>query len=376
MTSVLARYEARIADGLLDADSAQAEAAARLDRLAKALGGKGKSSWFSKPAPVTGLYLWGGVGRGKSMLMDLFFDAAPVTPKRRVHFHEFMGSVHDMLGEWRKLDATARKRSDWYVRGAGDDPIAPAAKRIASGASLLCFDEFQVTQIADAMILSRLFDALFAAGVTVVATSNRHPDDLYADGINRPLFLPFVESLKANCDVFELKSDRDYRLDRLSEAPVWYAPLDKASASALDRAWQRLTLGAQPQHCTLTVKGRTLEVTREAAGIARFTFDELCARPLGARDFHTIAANFHTVILEGVPLLSPENRNEAARFVTLIDELYEARVKLVASAAAEPDALYPTGDGSFEFQRTASRLHEMRSTEYFAEEHRALPDGA
>ena len=376
MTSVLARYEARIADGVIDADSAQAEAAARLDRLAKALGGKRRSGWFSKPAPVTGLYLWGGVGRGKSMLMDLFFDVAPVTPKRRVHFHEFMGSVHDMLGEWRKLDATARKRSPWYVRGAGDDPIAPAAKRIASGASLLCFDEFQVTQIADAMILSRLFEALFAAGVTVVATSNRHPDDLYADGINRPLFLPFVKMLKANCDVFELVAERDYRLDRLSEAPVWYAPLDQASVSALDRAWQRLTLGAQPQHCTLTVKGRKLEVTREAAGTARFTFEELCARPLGARDYHMIAATFHTVILDGVPLLSPENRNEAARFVTLIDELYEARVKLVASAAAEPDALYPTGDGSFEFERTASRLHEMRSTDYFAEEHRALPDGA
>lgn len=373
--SVLERYEARISDGVLDADTAQAEAATRLDALATALRHKGKGGWFSKPKPVTGLYLWGGVGRGKSMLMDLFFDAAPIASKRRVHFHEFMGGVHDMLAEWRKMDGRERKRSAWHVRGAGDDPIAPAAKRIASGASLLCFDEFQVTQIADAMILSRLFDALFDAGVTVVATSNRHPDDLYADGINRPLFLPFVEILKANTDVFELKSDRDYRLDRLSEAPVWYAPLDAAADSALDRAWDRLTLGAQPQHCTLTVKGRKLEVSREAAGVARFTFAELCARPLGARDYHTIGANFHTVILAGIPLLSPENRNEAARFVTLIDELYEARVKLVASAAAEPDALYPTGDGSFEFQRTASRLHEMRSTAYFAEEHRAVTDG-
>ena len=375
MPSVLARYEARIAEGLLDADPAQAEAAARLDALATALAGKRKRGWFSKPAPVTGLYLWGGVGRGKSMLMDLFFEAAPVTLKRRVHFHEFMGGVHDMLGEWRSMDERARKRSEWHVRGAGDDPIAPAAKRIASGANLLCFDEFQVTQIADAMILSRLFDALFGAGVTVVATSNRHPDDLYADGINRPLFLPFVGLLKSRCEIFELRSDRDYRLDRLSEAPVWYAPLDAASDAALDRAWDRLTLGAQPQHCTLTVKGRKLEVSREAAGVARFTFNELCARPLGARDYHTIGANFHTVILADIPLLSPEKRNEAARFVTLIDELYEAKVKLVASAAAEPDALYPAGDGSFEFQRTASRLHEMRSTEYFAEEHRAVTDG-
>ncbi|WP_430402373.1 cell division protein ZapE [Hyphomonas sp.] len=375
MPSVLDRYEARIAEGILDADPAQAEAAARLDALARALAGKRKRGWLSKPEPVTGLYLWGGVGRGKSMLMDLFFDAAPVTPKRRVHFHEFMGGVHDMLGEWRSMDERARKRSEWHVRGAGDDPIAPAAKRIASGAKLLCFDEFQVTQIADAMILSRLFEALFGAGVTVVATSNRHPDDLYADGINRPLFLPFVGLLKSRCDIVELRSDRDYRLDRLSEAPVWYAPLDAASDAALDRAWDRLTLGAQPQHCTLTIKGRKLEVSREAAGVARFTFEELCARPLGARDYHAIGANFHTVILAGIPLLSPQNRNEAARFVTLIDELYEAKVKLVASAAAEPDALYPAGDGSFEFKRTASRLHEMRSTEYFAEGHRAVTDG-
>jgi cell division protein ZapE len=375
MPSALARYEARIAEGLLDADPAQAEAAARLDALATALAGKRKRGWFSKPAPVTGLYLWGGVGRGKSMLMDLFFEAAPVALKRRVHFHEFMGGVHDMLGEWRSMDERARKRSEWHVRGAGDDPIAPAAKRIASGANLLCFDEFQVTQIADAMILSRLFDALFGAGVSVVATSNRHPDDLYVDGINRPLFLPFVGLLKSRCEIFELRSDRDYRLDRLSEAPVWYAPLDAASDAALDRAWDRLTLGAQPQHCTLTIKGRKLEVSREAAGVARFTFDELCARPLGARDYNTIGANFHTVILAGIPLLSPEKRNEAARFVTLIDELYEAKVKLVASAAAAPDALYPAGDGSFEFQRTASRLHEMRSTEYFAEEHRTVTDG-
>ncbi|KCZ89982.1 cell division protein ZapE [Hyphomonas johnsonii] len=374
MGNVLARYEARIAEGVISEDSAQAAAAARLDALARELRRLARRSWFLTPDPVRGLYLWGGVGRGKSMLMDLFFEAAPVEPKRRVHFHEFMGSVHDMLAEWRAMDSGARKRSQWRVRGAGDDPIAPAAKRIASGAKLLCFDEFQVTQIADAMILARLFDALFARGVTVVATSNRAPDALYTDGINRPLFLPFIEHLKAHCDVFELAAERDYRLDRLSEAPVWYTPLGDASAKALDKAWQRLTLGATPQHCTLTIKGRKLEVNREAAGVARFTFDELCARPLGARDYHAVASHFHTVILEGIPALSPDKRNEAARFVTLIDELYEARVKLVASAAAEPDALYPGGDGSFEFQRTASRLHEMRSAEYFAEEHRVVTD--
>uniref|UniRef100_UPI0035597DDE cell division protein ZapE n=1 Tax=Hyphomonas atlantica TaxID=1280948 RepID=UPI0035597DDE len=201
-----------------------------------------------------------------------------------------------------------------------------------------------------------------------VATSNRHPNDLYKDGINRPLFLPFIEHLKANCDVMELASERDYRLDRLIEAPVWYAPLGGESERALDQAWDRLTLGAEPQHCVLTVKGRKLEVHREAAGVARFTFEELCARPLGSRDYLAIAANFNTVILSGIPTLGPENRNEAARFVSLIDAFYEAKVKLVASAAAEPEELYPEGDGSFEFERTVSRLHEMRSTDYLAEE--------
>ncbi|MDX1293975.1 MAG: cell division protein ZapE, partial [Hyphomonas sp.] len=269
---------------------------------------------------------------------------------------------------WRKLPEDARKRSEWRVKGAGDDPIAPVAKQIASEASLLCFDEFQVTQIADAMVLARLFEALFELGVTVVATSNRHPDDLYKDGINRPLFLPFIEHLKAHCQILELASERDYRLDRLIEAPVWYAPLDPESEVALDRAWDRLTLGAEPQHCVLTVKGRKLEVQREAAGVARFTFEDLCARPLGSRDYLAIAANFNTVILSGIPTLGPENRNEAARFVALIDALYEARIKLVASAAAEPENLYPEGDGSFEFERTASRLHEMRSTDYLAED--------
>jgi cell division protein ZapE len=265
-----------------------------------------------------------------------------------------------------------RRRSPWRVQGAGDDQIAPVAKQIAAEARLLCFDEFQVTQIADAMILSRLFDAVFAHGVTVVATSNRHPDDLYENGINRALFLPFIDRLKARCDVVELSAERDYRLDRLVEAPVWYAPLGEPARAALDLAWTRLTLGALPQACVLTVKGRKLEVAREAAGVARFTFEELCARPLGPLDYLTIAATFHTLILEGIPLLTPDRRNEAARFVSLIDALYEARTKLVASAAAEPDRLYPDGDGAFEFQRTASRLFEMRSAAYMAEERRNL----
>ncbi|WP_370171814.1 MULTISPECIES: cell division protein ZapE [Hyphomonas] len=368
MGYVIERYEARIGDGQLMPDPVQAEAAAALDDLAHRLANRKTGGWFSKAETVTGLYMWGGVGRGKSMLMDLFFEHAPVEARRRVHFHEFMAEVHDRLDAWRKLSEDERKRSEWRVKGAGDDPIAPVAKQIASEANLLCFDEFQVTQIADAMVLARLFEALFERHVTVVATSNRHPNDLYKDGINRPLFLPFIEHLKANCDVMELASERDYRLDRLIEAPVWYAPLGGESERALDQAWDRLTLGAEPQHCVLTVKGRKLEVHREAAGVARFTFEELCARPLGSRDYLAIAANFNTVILSGIPTLGPENRNEAARFVSLIDAFYEAKVKLVASAAAEPEELYPEGDGSFEFERTVSRLHEMRSTDYLAEE--------
>jgi cell division protein ZapE len=367
MPSVLEKYEARIESGQLTPDPVQATAAAALNDLEHRLANRKTGGWFSKAETVTGLYMWGGVGRGKSMLMDLFFESAPVEARRRVHFHEFMAEVHDRLDAWRKLSQDDRKRSEWRVKGAGDDPIAPVAKQIASEASLLCFDEFQVTQIADAMVLARLFEALFDMAVTVVATSNRHPNDLYKDGINRPLFLPFIEHLKAHCDILELASERDYRLDRLIEAPVWYSPLGPESEAALDRAWDRLTLGAEPQHCVLTVKGRKLEVQREAAGVARFTFEELCARPLGSRDYLAIAANFNTVILSGIPTLGPENRNEAARFVALIDALYEAKIKLVASAAAEPESLYPEGDGSFEFERTASRLHEMRSTDYLSE---------
>ena len=368
MTGVFSQYRERVEAGLLSEDPAQAEAARRLDDLAERLANLPKAGWFSKPEPVTGLYLWGGVGRGKSMLMDLFFETAAPKAKRRVHFHEFMAEVQDRLDTWRRMSEADRKRSPWRVKGAGDDPIPPVAKQVAESAGLLCFDEFQVTQIADAMILARLFEQLFARGVTMVATSNRHPDDLYKDGINRPLFLPFIRLLKERCDIFHLASDRDYRLDRLIAAPVWYAPLGPAAEASLDTVWTRLTSGAHAQHVTLTVKGRKLEVSREAAGIARFSFQELCARPLYSRDYLAIAANFHTIILSDIPLLGPENRNEAARFVALIDALYEAKIKLVASAAAEPEALYPEGDGAFEFERTVSRLHEMRSTGYLAEE--------
>lgn len=368
MANVLRQYRERVEAGLLTNDPVQAEAAKRLDDLAKRLADPPKGGWFSKPEPVRGLYLWGGVGRGKSMLMDLFFENAAPKAKRRVHFHEFMAEIQDRLDTWRKMPDAERRRSPWRVKSAGDDPIPPVAKQVAAEAQLLCFDEFQVTQIADAMILARLFDQLFSRGVTMVATSNRVPDDLYKDGINRPLFLPFINHLKARCDVFHLASDRDYRLDRLIAAPVWYAPLGPEADASLEEVWTRLTSGAHAQHVTLTVKGRKLEVSREAAGVAWFTFEELCARPLYSREYLTIAANFHTVILQDIPQLGPDKRNEAARFVALIDALYEAKVKLVASAEAEPETLYPEGNGAFEFERTASRLHEMRSTDYLAEE--------
>jgi cell division protein ZapE len=375
MPGVEARYNERVAAGQLAADPAQAEAAARLQALAGRLSDYRPRGLFRKPEPVKGLYLWGGVGRGKSMLMDMFFAAAPTEPRRRVHFHEFMADVHDRLDEWRRMSVPERRRSPYRVKAAGDDPVPPVARQIAAAARLLCFDEFQVAQIADAMVLGRLFTALFAEGTVVVATSNRHPDDLYADGINRALFLPFLALIKERCEVFELASARDYRLERLTGAPVWHSPLGPASRSAVETAWEQLTLGAEPQHCLLTVKGRKLEVSREAAGVARFTFDELCARPLGPLDYLAIASNFHTLLVEDIPLLTPDKRNEAARFVALIDALYEARVKLVASAAAEPDRLYPEGDGAFEFARTASRLYEMRSADYIAEERRNLQAG-
>lgn len=354
MTSPLAAYRERLAQGDLTADPDQERAAERLETLAGELERWQPDAWFGKSRTPRGLYIWGPVGRGKSMLLDLFFEAAPIKKKRRVHFHEFMLARHAFLREAR-------------ARGAGQDQlIAQAAKQVADEARLLCFDEIQVTDIADAMILGRLFERLFEEDVVIVATSNRPPDELYKNGINRQLFLPFIDLLKSKLDLLQLVGPRDYRLERLMAAPVFYTPLGPAADEAMDRAWSRLTHGAHAQSVTLDVQGRALRVEREAAGVARFTFEELCARPLGAADYLQIAERFHTVLLENIPKLSPAKREEAARFRTLIDALYEAKVKLVASADAEPQALYPAGDQSFEFERTASRLMEMRSREYLA----------
>jgi cell division protein ZapE len=366
MTRVKQLYEARLAAARLSPDAAQAAAAQRLDALAQQLAAS--RGWFGGGKSPRGLYIWGAVGRGKSMLMDLFFEAVARKDKRRVHFHDFMLEIHAFIFEWRKLSHADRKRHPAYVREAGDDPIAPAAKHIANAATLLCFDEIHVTQIADAMILGRLFEQLFDRGVTIVATSNRKPSDLYKDGINRQLFLPFIKRLEDVLDVIELKSERDYRLERLTAAPVFYTPLGAEADRAMDQAFERLTAGATPTPETLDVQGRKLAVRRHAAGVARFTFDELCKQPLGAADYLTLARHYPTVLIDGVPKMGKDERTWAARFVTLIDALYECRTKLVMSAGAQPDDLYAAGDGAFEFQRTASRLHEMRSADYLAAE--------
>ncbi len=354
MTSLLAAYRQRLAEGELAPDADQARTAERLERLEQALEGWQPGGWPFKSKPPRGLYLWGPVGRGKSMLLDLFFEAAPVRKKRRVHFHEFMLSQHAFLRKARE-------------RGAGHDRlIADAAKQIAADAHLLCFDEIQVSDIADAMILGRLFERLFEEEIVIVATSNRTPDDLYKNGINRQLFLTFIDLLKQQLDVVQIAGPQDFRLRQLMAAPIYYAPLGPAADEAMEQAWKRLTASATAHAVTLDVGGRELRVARQAAGVARFSFEELCARALGAGDYLEIAERFHTVLLENIPRLSPSMREEAARFRTLIDALYEAKVKLVASAEAQPTDLYPAGDQSFEFERTASRLMEMRSEAYLA----------
>jgi len=377
MTTPISLWRERVDSGQLTADADQERVALALTDLSVRLKSwkPGRKPLFGKAQPSPrGLYLWGGVGRGKSMLMDIFIDQARIAQKRRVHFHEFMQDVHTRIGVWRALDRGQRKRRKEYVRDAGDDPIPPVARALAREARLLAFDEFQVSDIADAMILGRLFDCLFAEGVVVVATSNRHPDDLYKNGINRQLFEPFISALKVRLEPISLDGETDYRLQQLQAAPVYYCPLDEATNVAMRAAWTRLTQGAAAQSCVLRVQGRDLRIEREAAGVARFGFEELCARPLGAADYLAIAGRFHTVLLEDVPAMTADKRNEAKRFVTLIDALYEAKAKLVMSAAAEPSQLYPAGDGNFEFERTASRLIEMRSEAYLSADRIELAD--
>ena len=353
--SITAELKARITAGDLTEDDAQLLAAEKLDDLMERLKQQKKKRWFFSPqSPVPiGLYLCGGVGRGKSMLMDWFFEKAPIQNKKRVHFHAFMLDVHERINHWRKT-------------GDGD-PIAPIAKEIAKEAELLCFDEFHVTDITDAMILSRLFEALWGRGIVVVATSNRPPIDLYKHGLNRQLFEPFIDMMPKHLIIHEFAGEMDHRLRQLQAAPVYYTPLGEQADEGIEAAWQRLTGAAKGRETVLTVQGRELVLKQTAAGVARTSFARLCDNNLGAADYLRLSHAFQTVILENVPQLGPHNRNEAKRFVTLIDALYETKTKLVMSAEVEPSELYLTGDGVFEFERTASRLIEMRSGEYLGE---------
>ena len=366
--SVAAAYQQKLARGDIAPDAAQAEAIQALSRLEgelNALAEPGFSLPFlsRKKEPPRGVYLWGPVGRGKSMLMDLFFDSAPVTRKQRAHFHAFMGRTHALIDIWRRGDAAARREAFPGVRG-GDDPIQAVAEQIAGETRLLCFDEFHVTDIADAMILGRLFEALFAKGVVVVATSNRAPDELYKDGLNRQLFLPFIALIKGKLQVVRVGGPKDFRLDRLRGARVYFSPVTPETEAAFDALWQALLDGAEETGATVEVLGRKLRLPHVAGGHLRSTFVSLCGQALGPQDYLALATRFHTIFLEDLPTLTPERRNEAARFVTLIDALYEAKAKLVVLAAAEPEALYPAGDGAFEFERTVSRLQEMRSEDW------------
>ncbi|WP_157014512.1 cell division protein ZapE [Mesorhizobium xinjiangense] len=368
--SVRQAYEHLVERGDVALDPAQLAVTRALDHLIEEIATKrlaAKSSalgWLfarrAAPAPVKGLYVHGGVGRGKTMLMDLFFRLVPVKRKRRVHFNDFMADVHDRIGRHRAAVKAGEAK--------GNDPIPPVAKALAAEAWVLCFDEFSVTDIADAMILSRLFAALFDEGVVLVATSNVAPKDLYKDGLNRPLFAPFIGLLERHAEIVALDSDTDYRMEKLGRVPVYLTPLDADTAVAFDRAWRDYAGSAEEREEAIAVKGRRIVVRRAARDAARFTFAELCEKPHGARDFLAIAERYRAIFLENIPTLDDSSRNEAKRFILLIDTLYDKRIRLVASAAAQPQGLYRgrIGAEAFEFERTVSRLIEMQSRDWLA----------
>ena len=365
-------YEALIVTKKAERDRAQEQLLARFDELEKRIVEHRSArranpvGWLFGPREregPRGLYIHGDVGRGKTMLMDLFFEASPVVRKRRAHFHEFMADVHERVKAFReqiKLGAIE-----------DEDPIRLTAAEIAEASWLLCFDEFHVTDIADAMILGRLFTRMFELGVVVVATSNVAPDDLYKGGLNRSLFLPFIATLQQQMDVVRLDARTDFRLEKLEGQKVWYVPANDDASEALDQAWRRLVGSSSGVPQELAVKGRRLRIPRAAMGVARFFFHDLCEQPLGASDYLRICHEFHTLIIDRIPVMGFEQRNAAKRFIILIDTLYDHAVKLVASAAAEPDALYTGSEGyeANEFKRAASRLIEMRSRSYLALPH-------
>ncbi len=359
------RYDALVRGGEINSDTHQRGIVARLDRLSEEITRKRlarKTSalgWiFARGAPretIRGLYIHGSVGRGKTMLMDLFFKACQADRKRRAHFNEFMADVHGRIHAHRQAFRNGETREE--------DPIVPVARALAREAWVLCFDEFSVSDITDAMIVSRLFGALFDAGVILVATSNVMPSDLYRDGLNRDLFTPFIDVLRRHTDVMSLDGQTDYRMRKLGQLPVYMAPLGPGTDGAMDKAFEAATSGAAVGPDRVQIKGRTIAVRTAARGAARFSFTELCEQPLAAADYLAIAGRYETLFLDHVPVLGPEKRNEAKRFILLIDTLYDKRRRLVMSAAAEPDGLYlgTSGTEAFEFARTASRLNEMRS---------------
>ncbi len=374
MPTVAERYEALVRGGEIEHDPAQVDLVARFDRLGEQLAETRLASkkralgWlFGRHAPpaetIKGLYIWGKVGRGKTMLMDLFFDLAPVRRKTRSHFHEFMADIHERVHDYRQKVKRGEAKDA--------DPIPPIAEAIAGETRLLCFDEFSVSDIADAMLLRRLFTRLFQGGVVVVATSNVDPDDLYRDGLNRHYFLPFIDLLKEHAEIVRLDARTDFRLEMMSGEPLYFTPLGDDADGAVAHMWQRLAGGFVAHNERLEMKGRWIDVPMVAHGIARFSFADLCEKPLGANDFLRVAHAYHTIFIENVPVMDEARRNEAKRFIMLIDALYDNKVKLVISAAAEPDQLYvhATGTEAFEFARTASRLIEMRSEEYLALPH-------
>lgn len=356
----LQRYRQLVAEGQLTADPAQLAAAEKLELLANRL------SQYTPPAKTDifsfftrkrgevpdGLYMFGGVGRGKTMLMDMFFEAVPFEPKRRIHFHEFMAEVHELIG-------LSRKEHE-------GDPIPATAKALADQAKLLCFDELHVTDIADALILGRLFTGLFEHGVVMVATSNAHPHDLYKDGLNRPLFEPFIDLIEERLEILELESATDYRLEKLQGTPLYFSPADKKAKKEMDASFERLTGVKKGEPAVIETKARKVEIPQAAMGVARFDFDDLCGKPLGASDYLLIAHAYQIIMIDDVPVFKVVHRNQARRFINLIDTLYDNGVRLILSADAQPDDLYDIPRGGELFERTASRLIEMRSDEYLA----------